>query len=119
MFLKALVCAGPKPVKTLRRPCHSDDRHIQVAVPDHSLKCREDLLERQITSGAEENKCIRIQVRHCMTPVARSSSGEAKSLRKAKTRPPGANPDVNIVAPPPTKNLSKHPEAQLVNFERP
>ena len=80
----------PEALKTLRRPRYPDDRHIEVAVPDRGLKCGKDLLECQITGGTEKNKCIRIQIRHFMTPVARSSSGEAKSLRKAKTRPPGA-----------------------------
>src|SRR6476646_6093948 len=70
MLLKAFACAGAKPIKTLSRPRHSDDRHIEVTVPDHSLKCREDLLERQITGGAEEDKCIRTNARH-FQPVTR------------------------------------------------
>src|ERR1051326_4243006 len=40
------------------RLCDSDDRHIHVAMLDHCLQRREDLLVRQISGSPEENKCI-------------------------------------------------------------
>src|SRR5579864_791803 len=64
MLLKTLASAGPKVVKPFGRPRHSDDGHIEVTAPDHSLKRREDLLVRQIPGGAKEDKRIRIEVRH-------------------------------------------------------
>src|SRR6187549_2524340 len=36
----------------------SDDRHIHVAMPDHCLQRRKDLLVRQISGSPEENKRI-------------------------------------------------------------
>ena len=64
MLLKTLASTRPKPVKALSRLCHSDDRQIEVTATDHRLKRREDLLVRQIPSGTEEDKRIRIEVRH-------------------------------------------------------
>jgi hypothetical protein len=39
---------------------NSDDRHIQVATLDHCLQRRKDLLVRQISTGPEKNKRIRL-----------------------------------------------------------
>ena len=64
VLLKTLVSTRPKLVKTLGRLCYPDDRHIEVTATDHRLKRRKDLLVRQIPRGTEEDKRIRIEVRH-------------------------------------------------------
>ena len=60
---------GAKLVEVLRGPCHSDNRHVEVSAPDHCLECREDLLGRQIASGAKENKCIRFEILHFRSSI--------------------------------------------------
>src|SRR5579872_494541 len=69
VFFKTLASMGSKLVEVLREPRHSDDRHVEVSVPDHSLECREDLLGRQIASGTKEHKCIRNEIRHFQPPL--------------------------------------------------
>jgi hypothetical protein len=58
MLLKTVASAGPEGVKAFSGSCHSDDGQIEIVTPDHRLKRRENLLVCQISSGAEEHKCI-------------------------------------------------------------
>ena len=37
---------------------HADDRHVEVAAPDHGLQRREDLLVGQVAGGAEEHQRV-------------------------------------------------------------
>ena len=69
MPLKTLASMDPELVEVLRGPRHADDRHVEVSVPDHCLKCREDLLRCQIARGAKEHKRIRFEIGHFQQPL--------------------------------------------------
>jgi len=69
VLLTTLASMGSELVEVFRGPPHSDNRDVEVSVPDHCLECREDLLRRQIASGAKEHKRIRFEIRHFQPPL--------------------------------------------------
>src|SRR5579872_5308037 len=70
VLLKTLASMVSKLVEVLRGPPHSDDRDVEVSVPDHCLECREDLLRRQIAGGAKEHKRIRFEILYFQQPFS-------------------------------------------------
>ena len=58
---------------SLRTPARTRRRSlIEVSTDDHCLKCRENLLVCQISSGPKENKCIRFEILHFLPPILTS-----------------------------------------------
>ena len=55
-------------------PTHADDRHVEMAAPDHRLQGRKDLLVRQVAGGAEEDERIRTGGSHQAPPFGSSST---------------------------------------------
>jgi hypothetical protein len=47
---------------------HADDRHVEVAAFHHRLQRREDLLVREVASGAVENESVGMDVAHSALP---------------------------------------------------
>ena len=94
VLLKTLAGMSSKLVEVLRGPPHSDDRDVEVSVPDHCLECREDLLRRQIAGGAKEHKRIRFEILHfqqpLLVPISRQpfprACGVARNLPKSTAK---------------------------------
>src|ERR1700691_5690108 len=64
MFLNTLVRTSSKLLDIMCGPCHPNDRDFEVSATGHSVKRRKNLLIRQISSCAEENKCVRFETLH-------------------------------------------------------
>jgi hypothetical protein len=67
MLFKTRPYPRPEFIHIFRRPGHADYRHVQVAVFNHGLQRREDLLESEISRSAEKNECIRLWNIHGVT----------------------------------------------------
>src|SRR5207247_1781879 len=59
VLLDALPGPLPQLLQPPTRPGDADDRHVEVAVADHRLQRREDLLVREVAGGAEEDQRVR------------------------------------------------------------
>ena len=70
MLFKTRPYPRPEFIYIFRRPGHADYRHVQVAVFNHGLQRREDLLKSEIPRSTEENECIRLWNIHGVTPMA-------------------------------------------------
>ena len=64
VLLNAVLGAGTKLFFIPAGPGDPNDRHRQVAMLGHGLQRRKNLLESQITRGAEKDKCIGMGGRH-------------------------------------------------------
>ena len=60
IVLQRLACARAQLVERPSGASDADNRHVELAVPDHRLQRRKDFLVGQITGRAEENKSIRL-----------------------------------------------------------
>src|SRR5262249_20745132 len=65
VFDDTVVCPGPQLFERPTSFCYADDRHTQMASPDHRMQRRKDLLVGEVARGAEEHQGVRSGIAHC------------------------------------------------------
>src|SRR3989442_1529735 len=66
MFLDAIAGTRLQLIQIPARLGHADDRHVEMAAPDHRLKCGKDLLVCEVTRRAEKDKSVRMGFGHVL-----------------------------------------------------
>ena len=75
MLFQAVTHSLPELIDCPRRPGYTNDRHVEMAPPNHRLQRRKDFLESQITGCSVEDQGVRVVTAHGNAPLADSDSG--------------------------------------------